>query len=212
MIDIIAEIAATRRETGVVTIGGTEARTVVMHRTYDAEVDDVWDALTDPERIQRWFLPVTGDLRLGGRFQFKDNAGGEVLRCEPPRLLRISWVYGEPQPGDVSEVEIRLTADGAKTKLDFEHVATVDEERWSTFGPGAVGVGWDGGLLGLGLHLTGNDIPEEEKLPWMMSAEGREFYTRSSEAWGAALAAAGADADFVSTAVRNTTEFYAPSA
>ncbi|NUT34509.1 MAG: SRPBCC family protein [Hamadaea sp.] len=211
MLDIIAEIAATRRETGVVSVDGTEARTIVMHRTYDAEITDVWDALTDPKRIQRWFLPLSGDLRLGGRFQFEGNAGGEVLACDPPRRLRISWVYGEPAPGDLSEVEIRLTADGAATRLDFEHVATVDGERWSTYGPGAVGVGWDGGLLGLGLHLAGNDIPEDEKEAWMMSPEAREFYTRSSAAWGEALAAAGADPEAVATAVQNTTEFYAPS-
>ena len=32
-------------------------------------------------------------------------AGGEILRCEPPRLLRVTWVMGE---GPASEVEVRL--------------------------------------------------------------------------------------------------------
>ena len=30
---------------------------------------DLWEALTSAERIPRWFAPVSGDLRLGGRFQ-----------------------------------------------------------------------------------------------------------------------------------------------
>ena len=48
----------------------------------------MWDACTDPERIGRWFLPVSGDLRLGGRYQLEGNAGGEILRCEPPTCSR----------------------------------------------------------------------------------------------------------------------------
>ena len=43
-------------------------KTLLIRRTYDAAPEDVWDALTDPDRIVRWFLPVTGDLRPGGRF------------------------------------------------------------------------------------------------------------------------------------------------
>ena len=74
-------------------------------------MEEVWDALTDPERIGRWFLPISGDYRLGGRYQFEGNAGGEILECERPRRLRVSWVYGEvSSPADVSEVELRLTS------------------------------------------------------------------------------------------------------
>jgi hypothetical protein len=54
----------------------------------------------------------------------------------------------------LSEVEIRLTrARRRRTRFEFDHSATVPEEQWGQFGPGAVGVGWDGGLLGLSLHL-----------------------------------------------------------
>jgi hypothetical protein len=41
-----------------------------------------------------------------------------------------------------------------------------------------------------------------------MSDEGRAFFTRSSEAWGVAHAAAGADADVVASTIANTTAFY----
>ena len=78
--------------------------------TYDAPIEDVWDALTDPERIGRWFLPISGDYRLGGRYQFEGNAGGEIVACERPHRLRVTWVYGEAaSPADVSEVELRLS-------------------------------------------------------------------------------------------------------
>ena len=54
-------------------------RHVLLRRRYDAAVEDIWDAFTDPDRMKRWFLPVTGDLRVGGCFQLEGNAGGDIL-------------------------------------------------------------------------------------------------------------------------------------
>jgi uncharacterized protein YndB with AHSA1/START domain len=49
---------------------------VTITQVYAAPVEDVWDACTNPARIPRWFLPVSGELRLGGRYQLEGNAGG----------------------------------------------------------------------------------------------------------------------------------------
>jgi uncharacterized protein YndB with AHSA1/START domain len=208
MIDIVREIDAIKREVGSGRIAAGEGRTVRLSRTYDAPVDDVWDALTNPERISRWFLPISGDLRLGGRYQFEGNAGGEIVSCDRPHRLRVTWAYGEEiTPADVSEVEVRLTsAEDQSTTLVLEHTAVVPEDRWDEYGPGAVGVGWDGGLLGLSLHLRGGSIADP--MAWQLSDEGRDFYTRSSLAWGAANEAAGADLAAAARAVANTTAFY----
>ena len=55
-------------------------RLLTAERHYPAEVEEVWDALTNPERVPRWLGgAVTGDLALGGRYQIEGNAGGEVL-------------------------------------------------------------------------------------------------------------------------------------
>ncbi|GAA3801230.1 SRPBCC family protein [Sphaerisporangium flaviroseum] len=212
MKDIVDEINAVHRETGRRGIPAGEARTVLLRRTYDAPAEDVWDALTDPARISRWFLPITGDLRLGGKYQLEGNAGGEILQCEPPRLLKASWVYGEEpaEPGG-SVVEVRLSpGPGGETVFELEHTAIVDPEWWAKYGPGAVGVGWDLALLGLGLHLRGESIGDPSA--WERSPEARRLMTASSGAWGAAMAAAGATGDEIATAVANTTEFYVPDA
>ena len=211
MIDIVREIEAVQREVGRGRIAAGEGQSVRLRRTYDAPIHDVWDALTDPARISRWFLPVSGDLRLGGRYQFEGNAGGEILDCDRPNRLRVSWVYGEAKsPTDVSEVEVRLSPAGeGSTVLELDHTAVVPEEMWGEYGPGAVGVGWDGGLLGLSLHLrTGATV--DDPVAWQLSEEGREFNTRSSRAWGAANVAAGADPAAAERAVANTITFYAP--
>jgi uncharacterized protein YndB with AHSA1/START domain len=210
MIDITREIEAVEREVGEGTVPAGVGRTVRLRRDYDAPIEDVWDALTNPERIGRWFLPISGEYRLGGRFQFEGNAGGEILECERPHRLRATWAYGAMTEGpSASEVEVRLTTlDAGATRLELEHVAVVPEEAWAEYGPGAVGVGWEGGLLGLALHLRGGSVGDP--VAWQLSSEGREFATRGSEAWGAANAAAGADPATAARGVANTNAFYAP--
>ncbi len=210
IIDIIREIEAAQREVGSGRIAAGEGRAVRLRRTYEAPIEDVWDALTSPERISRWFLPINGDFRVGGRYQLEGNAGGEIVACERPHRLRVTWVYGEvASPADISEVELRLISAGEDTTtLELDHTAIVPDDRWAMFGPGAVGVGWDGGLLGLSLHLRGGSI--EDPIAWQVSAEGREFFTMSSVAWGVANEAAGAAPDAAASAVVNTTAFYAP--
>jgi uncharacterized protein YndB with AHSA1/START domain len=210
MRDILDELTAVHRETGRGRIPAGEGRTVVLRRRYDAEIDDVWDAITNPERIHRWFLPVTGEFKVGGSYQLQGNAGGEILHCEPPRLLKVTWVFGEnPTETDATEVEVRLAAGDGGTDFELVHTAVVPEEMWTQFGPGATGVGWDLALLGLGMHLRGEAIPAHEEFE--SSPEAREFSKRSSQAWGEALRASGASDEQVAAAVRATTEFYAPS-
>ncbi|WP_328349899.1 SRPBCC family protein [Streptomyces sp. NBC_00457] len=207
MSDIVDEINRRHREVGARQVEAGEAKTVLLRRTFDADIADVWDAVTSPERISRWFLPVSGELKLGGRYQLEGNAGGEILECAEPTRLRVSWLYG-PDPG-FSEVEVRLTPDGAdRTVLELEHVAVVPDDFWDQYGPGSVGVGWDLGLLGLDRHLAGGEISREEAEAWDTSPEGREFATRSGEAWGAAYAASGAEAEVVAATTAATIAFY----
>ena len=160
MIDIVRELEATQREVGTGRIAAGEGHAVRLRRTYDAPIEEVWDAVTSPERITRWFLPLSGDFRIGGHYQLEGNAGGEILSCERPNKYRVTWVYGDvTDPASVSELEVRLTPTGdASTTLELEHTAVVPDEVWEQYGPGAVGVGWDGGLLGLSLHLRGGSI------------------------------------------------------
>lgn len=210
MIDIAREIEAVHREVGEGTVPAGDGRAISLQRDYDAPIEDVWDALTDPERLSRWFLPVSGDYRIGGRFQFEGNAGGQIVACERPYRLEVTWVYGETAgEAAASVLEIRLSSvDAESTRFELRHTAVVPEEAWAMFGPGAVGVGWEQGLLGLSLHLRGGSV--DDPTAWQLSAEGRAFATRASEAWGEANVAAGADPEAAAQGVANTIGFYAP--
>ncbi|GAA0371379.1 SRPBCC family protein [Microbispora corallina] len=206
MIKVDEQISAVRRHVGTRVLDAGEARVVTLGQTYDATVDEVWDAVTNPERISRWFLPVSGDLRLHGRYQLEGNAGGTVERCDPPRSYAATWEMG----GEVSWIEVRVTgeADG-RTRFELEHIAHVDDVRWAQFGPGAVGVGWDMGLLGLALHLTSGGLPDRDEVnAWVASEDGRRYMTLSSQLWGEASAASGTDPDEARAAADRTTAFY----
>jgi uncharacterized protein YndB with AHSA1/START domain len=209
MRDVLDELDAMHRELGEGRLPAGEAYAVILRRRYHAEIEDVWDAITSAERLRRWFLPVSGELRLGGRYQLEGNAGGEIMQCEPPRLLKVSWLFGPDAKDGTSEVEVRLTP-GPAGDTDFEliHSAVVDEDFFPTYGPGATGVGWDLGLLSLALHLAGGEIENPEEFE--SSPEGRELGRRSAAAWGEAHLAAGGDPQQVAAAVEATTKFYVP--
>ena len=191
MIDVTQQINAVRRRVGTRVLEAGEARTVTISQTYRAGLEDVWDACTSAERIPRWFLPVSGELKLGGRYQLEGNAGGTIEGCDPPTSFFATWEYG----GEVSWIEVRFTAEAAdRTRLEIEHIAHVSDERWAEFGPAAVGIGWDMAILGLSLHLSGGPAMDPAAgMAWAASDEGKSFMTLSGERWCEAHIASGGD-------------------
>ncbi|MBB5786357.1 SRPBCC family protein [Jiangella mangrovi] len=211
MIDVAQQINSVRRQVGSRTIEPGEARTVVLIQTYSAAVDDVWDAVTNQERIPRWFSPVSGELKLGGRYQVEGNAGGTVERCDPPKSFAATWEFN----GQTSWIEVRLAPDGdERTRLELEHIALVTDDGlafWDLYGPGAVGLGWDLALIGLTLHLTsgGEQVDPKAVEAWTVSDEGKDFISSASEKWRDANVESGfASAEGAQAAADRTTAFY----
>lgn len=212
--DAAAQSALVVRKVEDVTHDGVPARAVVAARDYPTAIDDLWTALTDPDRLPRWFAPVTGDFELGGRYQVQGNAGGTITACDPPRLLALTWEFG----GGTSWVEVELSASGdERTRLILRHIAPLDEKSedfWNQFGPGAVGVGWDLALLGLAWHLATGEAtkPRFDEATWPPSDEGRAFVGDSSASWANASIAYGTDEDAARCAERATTAFFTGAA
>lgn len=206
IIDVDHEISAFERTVGDRVLEAGTARVLRTSRSYDATLEELWDACTSGERIARWFLPISGDLRVGGRYALEGNASGTIERCDPPRAFAATWEYG----GEVTWIEVRLEPEvNGRTRFTLEHVAHVDDDRWLQYGPGAMGVGWDLALMGLGLHLaTGAANDPAESATWMGSPEGVEFVTRSSRGWADASIAAGTAATEAHAAEERTTAFY----
>ncbi len=180
MFDLLEELAAIHRS--VATDTAAETVSVVLSRTYRAHADDVWDALPNPERIPRRFYPISGDLRVGGSFQLEGNAGGEILRCDPPTALEVT--FGGPQ----SVVRVLLAESDGATTLGLTHSVPL---AMAGSGAGAlfVGPGWDGALLGLGMHVRGAAIGDP--LAMANSPEVVGFNKGSIEQWTKAIESSG---------------------
>jgi hypothetical protein len=148
--DIGHHFGAVQRSVSSATRDEQTAKTVTLTRSYPTGIDDLWSALTNSERIPRWFLPITGDLT---------------------------------------------------------HTAMVSE-FWAQFGPGATGVGWETGLIGLDYHLINPNAPMMDKGQFSSSPEGRAFVAKSSEDWGRASIASGTQMTEALEAVKKITAFY----
>lgn len=182
MIDIASQIDAIHRQVSTHSTDNGELVSVLLRRTYPAPLADVWDALADPDRLKRWFLPISGDLRVGGSFQLKGNAGGEILACAPPRLLKVTF------GGPTSIVELRLAPDRAATTFEFEHTVPI-EIAGSGAGSLYVGPGWDGAVMGLALYLAGERIDDPATMA--NSPEVQAFLQQSIHAWANVIETSG---------------------
>ena len=146
--DIAAHLGAITREVRDLEIEGQLAKVIVASRIYDTTPADLWGALTQPERLKRWFAPVTGDLKLGGRYHVEGNASGTITACVPQDRAELTWEFG----GYTSWVNFSIVPAEGGTMLVLEHIAHVSP-HWTQYGAGAGGVGWEMGLLGLSEHL-----------------------------------------------------------
>lgn len=203
MIDIASQLEAIHREVGKRPVNGSEVIGVLLRRSYPAPIDDVWDAVTDPDRVKRWFLPLSGDLRTGGSFQLEGNAAGDILECAPPRLLKVTF------GGPTSLVELRLSPDGDNdTVFELEHTVPI-EMAGSGAGALYVGPGWDGALMALDLFLHGEVAADP--VAAANSLEALAFSEQSVHAWTAVVEFSGtATTDEIAAATEASLAQFAP--
>lgn len=99
---------------------------LVLTRTFAASVDDVWAAITEPERLGRWFGTWTGDPATGQvrvRWDFEEEMADETYAidaCEAPHHLRLHNVNEDPS--QVWTLDLRLREEAGRTVLDFAQV------------------------------------------------------------------------------------------
>ena len=202
--DVAGNLGAVERSTSLLERDGRPARAVTLARSFAVAVEELWDAVTNGERIPRWFLPISGQLEPGGHYQLEGNAGGTIISCRPPAALALTWEFG----GQMSWVEARLADDGAgRARLALTHTSHL-APPFDQYGPGATGVGWEQALAGLALHLEQPTEPKPDAAAFAASPEGKAFITASSEGWEQAAVAAGEDPAAARAAARLTAAFY----
>jgi len=141
---------------------------VRMEDRYDTAIDDLWAALTDPDRLVRWYGKVEGDLRPGGEFRMYLEADdiestGRVEACEPPRRLLVtnretdeSYRKGQGVPPFDATIEATLTADGDQTILAIE-IRGMPLDKIAFYG-----AGWQIHTENLAAYLAGRERGDTE--------------------------------------------------
>ena len=168
------------------TIPAGEARVAVFTRTYPTTVEDLWDACTDPQRLRRWYVPITGDLRVGGSFQQVNMGSGTIVACDPPRLLKLSLGAG------ADEIEVRLCAgvEAGTATLELQHATTLDTHEIGGQVYDAIfcmGGGYYPRLLALDLHLRGTLPADYDSAAFHLDPATRPVIERGSSAMAALL-------------------------
>ena len=128
--------------------------------TISAPRAEVFRALTDPERLERWMATsALSEPRTGGRFrysfEFEDAAQnnvqeGKYLEIAPDRRVVLPWVF--PFSTKQTQVEYTLQDDGSRTEVDFRHTGFDSGEPWDSTRERFSG-GWRMFLEGLKAHV-----------------------------------------------------------
>ena len=146
------------------------AGVVRIQDRYATDTDDLWSAITDPDRLGRWFGQVDGELSQGGEFRVQiPDAGertGRVETRERPQRLVVatretdgSYRRGQGVPPFDAVWDITLTADGDGTILVIE-VKGMPRDKIAFYG-----AGWQIHAENLAAYLAGRE-PDDIEARW----------------------------------------------
>lgn len=132
---------------------------VRIEDVYATDVDDLWEACTDPDRLVRWIADVSGEMTVGGAFTARFTSGwegsGRVDVCERPhRLLVTTWE--DESPDQESTIEATLTSVDGGTRL------VIEERGMPVDQLAAYGAGWQVHAEDLGSHVAGRERDADE--------------------------------------------------
>ncbi len=90
---------------------------VAFERIFDHDIQKVWEAITDPEKLKFWFTDIImDDFKPGGKLTILDReenqnaTHGKIVTIDRPNRFEYTW------DGDLAVWEL-ATLDGGKCKL-----------------------------------------------------------------------------------------------
>lgn len=179
-----ASDAPTERTFGRRQIQAGHALMMVVGRTIPHPIGEVWTALTDPDALEQYVGRPEGDLRRGGNYELPDGTRGAILRCDPPRLLTVSFTR---PGGQTAELEIHLAAEDSHTRIELKYASVrsgfflIDSDS----GEWAAGPGWEFFLDHVTGYLGGEVFKETMGVIGWTSLEGEQLrlYEERNAEW-----------------------------
>lgn len=144
---------------GVVTRLDDGRQRLEFLRSWPDPIEDVWAALTEPDRMVRWIGTFDGERAVGGTGTFtmthEDEAVGEpmtIVACDPPRRLVVEWVQ---EDSDAWRVDLELSVEDGRTVLRFVQVFGADADVTD------FAMGWHWYLEKFGAEVDGSPVPAD---------------------------------------------------
>lgn len=131
--------------------GGTGI--VRMSTQFETRIKNLWSALTEPQRLARWYGNFVGEFHVGGTFTaFIPSSGwdgqGRIEECNAPAHLTVTmW----EKVGEEQGLTVDLVANDDHTNLVLEKHGIAPDLCW------AYGAGWQAHLEDLSAHLAGRE-------------------------------------------------------
>lgn len=150
---------ASRRVLGTLS-SANGAGIVRIEDRYDTDVEDLWSALTEPERLARWYGEVEGDLHEGGQFrvylQGPDiNSVGRIELCDPPHRLLVKTRETDESARRGNGRSFEATTEATLTPNDSQTILVLDVSGLPLDKIASYGVGWQLHAESLANYLAG---------------------------------------------------------
>ncbi|WP_051515852.1 SRPBCC family protein [Candidatus Blastococcus massiliensis] len=142
---------------GVVTRLDDGRQRLEFRRSWPDPIEDVWAALTEPDRLARWIGTYEGERAVGATGTFtmthEEEPAGEqmtIVACEPPRRLVVQWVQEDT---DAWRVDLDLATEDGRTVLRFVQVFGAEADVTD------FAMGWHWYLDKFGSEVAGSPVP-----------------------------------------------------
>jgi uncharacterized protein YndB with AHSA1/START domain len=104
---------------------------IIIHYTFDAPLEKVWNALSDEAALKKWYFQVENyKFEVGNEFTFYESPDtrqylhrARFLNIIPNKLIEYTWEHPSHSKGS-SVVKWEIAADGDKTNLTLTHTGT----------------------------------------------------------------------------------------
>ncbi len=112
---------------------------IVLTHLFNKSISEVWAALTDTNKLKKWYFPVKNfELEVGKTFSFYESEEGTrffhsctFLQIVPEKILEHTWTHPNDSAGS-SILKWELESIGDKTKVTLTHSGA---ENFADAGP-----------------------------------------------------------------------------
>lgn len=164
-----------------------DQHTILFERQLEADIQQVWTAVSQKQELDQWFMPTKLDLRENGKFSLEGGWDGWLSDINPPHHLQFNST-------PISYTRFELAAAGSGTHFSLIDRLPPDElapasasDGLAVNQPGGPGTHWTGVVAGwhcfvnsLESYLAGvADTTDYAKMCQQYDSFLRDYYTDS---------------------------------